>query len=74
MVVFGHLADRLGRKALYGYELMIILSALGGVAFSSEGYVHVNDDGTGYTSSMDIYAAIFWWRFILGLGIGAEVC
>jgi MFS transporter, PHS family, inorganic phosphate transporter len=74
MVVFGHLADRLGRKGLYGYELMIILTALGGVAFSSEGYIRPNDDGEGYTSSMDIYAAIFWWRCILGLGIGAEVC
>jgi MFS family permease len=73
MVLFGLLADRLGRKGLYGYELMIILTALGGVAFSSEGYIRPTDDGKGYTSSMDIYAAIFWWRFILGLGIGAEV-
>ena len=73
MILFGHIADRLGRSALYGFELFIVLTAVGGTAFSSEGYIVANSSGDGHRSSMDIYASLFWWRFILGLGIGAEV-
>src|ERR1700760_3186389 len=38
MIVFGHLADRVGRKKLYGLELIIILLATFGIVFSSDGY------------------------------------
>jgi PHS family inorganic phosphate transporter-like MFS transporter len=76
MILFGHLADLYGRSSLYGFELLIVLSAIGGAAFSSEGYMYSDkSDGTHtYSSSMDIYASLTWWRFALGLGIGAEVC
>ncbi len=72
MLLFGHFADLFGRSALYGFELLIVLSAIGGAAFSSEGYMVKNP--TSYRSSMDIYASLTWWRFALGFGIGAEVC
>lgn len=68
MIGFGHIADRIGRSALYGFELLIVLSAVGGAAFSSQGWT----DPT-YGPSMSIYASLIWWRFTLGLGIGAEV-
>jgi PHS family inorganic phosphate transporter-like MFS transporter len=69
MLLFGQLADLFGRKALYGFELLIVLAAIGGAAFSSEGYMVKDPD---YQSSMDIYASLTWWRFTLGFGIGAE--
>lgn len=73
MVIFGHLADRFGRSSLYGFELLIVLSAVGGAAFSSEGYmVARSQDSSIYSSSMDIYASLTWWRFALGFGLGAE--
>ncbi|KAL8388456.1 hypothetical protein RB595_009232 [Gaeumannomyces hyphopodioides] len=68
MIGFGHIADRLGRSALYGFELLIVLAAIGGAAFSSRGYTDPKDG----SSSMKIYASLIWWRATLGLGIGAE--
>ena len=73
MLIFGRLADKYGRSSLYGFELLIVLSAIGGAAFSSEGYMIRSGGSSSYRSSMDIYAALFFWRFTLGLGIGAEV-
>ncbi|KAK3291161.1 major facilitator superfamily domain-containing protein [Chaetomium fimeti] len=70
MLLFGHLADLFGRSALYGFELLIVLTAIGGAAFSSAGYMFGNTDT--YDSSMNIYASLTWWRFALGFGIGAE--
>ena len=76
MILFGHLADLFGRSSLYGFELLIVLSAIGGAAFSSEGYMYSDKTSSthAYSSSMDIYASLTWWRFALGFGIGAEVC
>jgi PHS family inorganic phosphate transporter-like MFS transporter len=83
MLLFGHLADLFGRSALYGFELLIVLTAIGGAAFSSEGYMlgaqtssstSMIGGQTPYGRSMDIYASLAWWRFALGFGIGAEVC
>ncbi|KAL8414720.1 hypothetical protein RB594_005797 [Gaeumannomyces avenae] len=68
MIGFGHVADRLSRSALYGFELLIVLAAIGGAAFSSRSYV----DPISGSSSMGIYASLIWWRATLGLGIGAE--
>ncbi|KAF9210915.1 Inorganic phosphate transporter pho84 [Podila verticillata] len=49
---FGYLADRLGRKRMYGIELMIIIVATLGQALS----------GNGYTLSLP--AALIIWRVI----------
>jgi PHS family inorganic phosphate transporter-like MFS transporter len=70
MISMGHLADRAGRKKLYGLELTVLIVATIGVVQASEGFVAHNQDGsTQY--SMDIYAWICFWRFLLGFGIGA---
>ncbi|KAH8678505.1 major facilitator superfamily domain-containing protein [Xylariales sp. PMI_506] len=77
MILFGHLADRVGRKALYGLELIIITFATIGIIFSSEGYMAPVSSASSagdytYRSTMDILTAVVTWRFLLGIGIGAE--
>ncbi|KXJ93780.1 major facilitator superfamily domain-containing protein [Microdochium bolleyi] len=69
MIIFGIVADQVGRSALYGFELLIVLAAIGGAAFSSQGYT---SPVSNTHHSMDMNAALIWWRFALGLGIGAE--
>jgi MFS transporter, PHS family, inorganic phosphate transporter len=67
MIVFGHLADRVGRKRLYGLELIIIIIATLGITFSSNGY----ETPDGKRRTLDIFSAVTTWRFVLGVGIGA---
>ncbi|KAK3339717.1 major facilitator superfamily domain-containing protein [Lasiosphaeria hispida] len=62
MLVVGNLADLWGRKRLYGYELLLLIVATLGVVQASEGF----------RGTMDIYAWLAFWRFCLGLAIGAE--
>ncbi|KAF9173934.1 Inorganic phosphate transporter pho84 [Mortierella sp. AD011] len=57
---FGYLADRLGRKKMYGVELMIIIVATLGQALSGNGSV------------LSISAAIIIWRVFVGIGIGGD--
>ncbi|KAG9324702.1 hypothetical protein KVV02_001684 [Mortierella alpina] len=59
-VGFGYLADRLGRKKMYGVELMIIIVATLGQSLSGNGYV------------LSLPAAIMIWRLIVGIGIGGD--
>ncbi|KAF9354186.1 Inorganic phosphate transporter pho84 [Mortierella sp. AD094] len=59
-VGFGYLADRLGRKRMYGVELMIIIVATLGQALS------------GYGQTLSISAALMIWRVIVGIGIGGD--
>ncbi|KAG0296345.1 Inorganic phosphate transporter pho84 [Linnemannia gamsii] len=59
-IVFGYLADRLGRKRMYGIELMIIIVATVGQALSGEGRV------------ISLPAALIVWRLFLGIGIGGD--
>lgn len=61
-VLFGFLADKNGRKRMYGVELTLLIAATLGVAMSSTG---VND-------SMNIFAWLIWWRIIVGIGVGAD--
>lgn len=72
MVVFGHFADRGGRKKLYGWELIILILATVGLVLSSQGFMSQDADGK-TESSMSIYASIIFFRCLLGFGIGAEV-
>jgi MFS transporter, PHS family, inorganic phosphate transporter len=71
MVAAGHCADLWGRKKLYGWELLTLIVAILGVTSASEGFRSQLPDGT-YNYSTDIYAWLAWWRFVLGLAIGAE--
>jgi PHS family inorganic phosphate transporter-like MFS transporter len=66
-VGFGMLADRLGRQRLYGLELIIVTVATLGLAQS--GYGVLVADGR---SSMDFLSWTLFWRFVMGIGIGAE--
>lgn len=68
MLIFGHLADRLGRKRLYGIELCIIILGTIGMIQSSDGYSKSDEN-----HSLNVYAAVASWRGLQGLGIGAEV-
>lgn len=67
----GHLADLYGRKRLYGYELLLLVVATLGIVQASEGFRSRLPDGT-VRGTMDIYAWLAFWRFCLGLAIGAE--
>ncbi|KAI5864028.1 MFS general substrate transporter [Durotheca rogersii] len=62
MVLFGHLADRYGRKAIYGFELGIVVVATVGMTTAS----------SGHRNSMNVYGWIGFWRALLGIGLGAE--
>ncbi len=56
-LVFGRLLDYLGRRAVYGLELAILVIGALGSAF--------------LTPVNDVYALIAW-RFVLGIGIGGD--
>ncbi|KAK1831483.1 major facilitator superfamily domain-containing protein [Podospora conica] len=74
MIIVGHLADLFGRKRLYGYELLLLVVATLGIVQASEGFRSREPklpDGT-VPRTMDIYAWLAFWRFCLGLAIGAE--
>ncbi|KAJ1936926.1 hypothetical protein GGF37_005414, partial [Kickxella alabastrina] len=58
---FGYLADRLGRKRMYGVELIIIIVCTIGGSFA----------GT-TARGLSVYWILFIWRFILGIGIGGD--
>ncbi|KAJ2905097.1 phosphate transporter [Zalerion maritima] len=60
-LLFGFLADYYGRTRLYGIELILVIVSTIGVATSSYGY---ND--------MSFLGLFAWWRFVMGVGIGAE--
>lgn len=76
MLVFGVLADRYGRKSVYGLELALVVVATIGLTTASTGklYVTSNADGESQTHyAMNIYGWIGFWRCLLGIGLGAEV-
>ncbi len=56
-LIFGRLLDKLGRKAIYGIELIILVAGALGSAF--------------LTPINGVYILIIW-RFILGIGIGGD--
>ncbi|KAI7867945.1 phosphate:H+ symporter [Spinellus fusiger] len=59
-LLFGYLADRVGRKRMYGVELMIIIIGTIGQTLTGNG------------PSMSFWAAITFWRIIVGIGIGGD--
>lgn len=61
-LVFGVLADKAGRKKMYGIELMIVIVATLGIVMSS----------TGANNSMDIVGWLMFWRIVVGFGVGAD--
>lgn len=61
-ILFGVLGDLFGRKKMYGLLLLIILWATLGLASAADGS----------NGSMNITGWFFWWRFIMGIGIGGD--
>ena len=61
-VLFGYLADKYGRKKMYGLELMLLITSTLGVVMASNGVNH----------SMSVYAWLIWWRIVVGIGVGAD--
>jgi len=57
---FGILADRYGRKKMYGFELLIVIVATVGLALCSKGAA----------GSVNIFAWVVSWRLLMGIGIG----
>lgn len=57
---FGYLADRVGRKKMYGLELLIIIFATLAQALSSDSY------------AISIVGIIIFWRVLMGIGIGGD--
>ncbi len=61
-VVFGFLADKKGRKKMYGIELLLLIGSTLGVVMSSEGH----------NGSMNVFGWLIWWRLLVGIGVGAD--
>ncbi|KAI9439865.1 phosphate permease [Lactarius indigo] len=59
-LLFGWLADKLGRKRMYGIELMIIITATLVQALAGSG------------QAVNIIGIIAFWRFVMGVGIGGD--
>jgi MFS transporter, PHS family, inorganic phosphate transporter len=61
-IIFGALADHWGRRKMCGFEFIIL-------AVGTFGFVMAS---TGYNGSMNIVSWLIFWRFISGIGIGAD--
>lgn len=59
-LAFGYLADAVGRKKIYGLELMIIIAAT------------LTQSLTSNSESMNVVGVIIFWRVIMGIGIGGD--
>ena len=59
-LLFGWLADQIGRKRMYGVELMIIIFATLAQSLSSD------------SPAMSIVGILVFWRAVMGIGIGGD--
>jgi PHS family inorganic phosphate transporter-like MFS transporter len=57
---FGWLADRIGRKRMYGVELIIMIVATLAQALSAA------------SPAMSIVGVLIFWRVVMGIGIGGD--
>ena len=60
-IVFGILADKYGRKGMYGIELMIIIVMTFASCFSAN-----------TVSGLSVFFILGMWRVFLGFGIGGD--
>ncbi|CAG8499570.1 16038_t:CDS:2 [Cetraspora pellucida] len=71
---FGILADILGRKRMYGIELMIIIFSTLAICLVSNSYVY-DPNTKAFTSNASVISAqglMVFWRVLLGIGIGGD--
>ncbi|CEP14820.1 hypothetical protein [Parasitella parasitica] len=59
-LLFGYLADHVGRKRMYGVELMIIIIGTVGQTL------------VGNSPAASFWAVITFWRILVGIGIGGD--
>jgi PHS family inorganic phosphate transporter-like MFS transporter len=59
-LLFGWLADVVGRKRMYGFELIIIIIGTFGQTICGEG------------PTVGIIGALICWRFFMGIGVGGD--
>ncbi|GAM42307.1 high-affinity inorganic phosphate transporter [Talaromyces pinophilus] len=59
-LAFGWLADHVGRKRMYGLELIIMIFATLAQSLSSD------------SPSMSIVGVLIFWRVVMGIGIGGD--
>jgi PHS family inorganic phosphate transporter-like MFS transporter len=59
-LAFGWLADNVGRKKMYGLELIIIIFSTLAMSLTSQ------------SRAVDIIGVITFWRVIMGIGIGGD--
>jgi PHS family inorganic phosphate transporter-like MFS transporter len=59
-LAFGWLADHVGRKKMYGLELIIMIFATLAQSLSSD------------SPAMSIVGVLIFWRVIMGIGIGGD--
>ncbi|VVT49348.1 uncharacterized protein SAPINGB_P002226 [Magnusiomyces paraingens] len=57
---FGWLADAVGRKKIYGVELMIIIAAT------------IGQTMTGHSHAVAFVGVLVFWRIVMGIGIGGD--
>jgi MFS family permease len=57
-IVFGYLADVVGRKKMYGVELVIVISTTLAQALCSS------------SMALNVVSVISFWRFMMGIGVG----
>ncbi|KAI8868159.1 phosphate permease [Ramicandelaber brevisporus] len=60
-LLFGFLADRVGRKKMYGIELMIMIVGTIGCAFSAS-----------TVKGWNVFVFMCIWRVVLGIGVGGD--
>lgn len=59
-LVFGYAADWLGRKRMYGIELIIILAATLAQCLSAS------------STALSVVGVLVFWRVVMGIGIGGD--
>ena len=59
-VVFGYLADRIGRRKMYGVELIIMI-----LTTSAQAII-------GSSAALNVTGILILWRILLGVGIGGD--
>ncbi|KAK3675530.1 hypothetical protein LTR78_004613 [Recurvomyces mirabilis] len=67
-IIFGIAVDIYGRRSLYGIELLIVIVATVGLMQTSQGLV----DPVSGEHTWNITPWLYFWRVVMGLGIGAE--
>ncbi|KAE8372323.1 major facilitator superfamily domain-containing protein [Aspergillus bertholletiae] len=61
-ILFGIAADIWGRRKMYGLELIVLIFSTLGMSMASAGKY----------DSMSIIGVLLFWRFFMGLGVGAD--